>query len=256
MKKIALLLVVLILTTLALSGCAQKDAYDLYTAMSEKMASVKSLNMDLSGSFVINSDGQKQDLSLSGNIQEVKKSENDVDMAMNMKTSVASTDINIEEYYKNGVLYMSAMGQKLKMNMDLSKVKQQSNSDILNFERDAINSVTVTDVDGGKKLSFKLSAKSMTSYLNNTMNSLKSSLGVDLSKANFTFSDVTYDVIADSDNMIKSYHMNFTMNFEVNGKAASVDYDITTSLKSVNDVTITFPADLDTYTEQTLPSTN
>jgi hypothetical protein len=81
-------------------------------------------------------------------------------------------------------------------------------------------------------------------------------LGVDLSKANFTFSDVTYDVIADSDNMIKSYHMNFTMNFEVNGKAASVDYDITTSLKSVNDVTITFPADLDTYTEQTLPSTN
>lgn len=255
MKRIALLLVIVLLATFALSGCtgAGKDAYDLYTAMSSKLAAAKSLDMDLSGTMAIGAGGQKQDLNLSGNIKEVIKSKDDIDMAMEMKTSVLSMDINVKEYYTNGVLYMDALGKKSKMDMDLSTVKAQSNADILNFERDAVKSSTVSDVSGGKKITFTLDSKSLTSYLDKLMNSVKSSLGVDMSKAKITFGDVICDATVDGDNMLKSYHMKFTMNMDISGQSMTMDYDATISVKSAGGVTITFPADLDTYTEQSKP---
>ena len=138
--------------------------------------------------------------------------------------------------------------------MDLETALQQSYaSSVIDFPETAVDNANVTNVAGGKKLSFNLKGEAMNEILTETMSSMESVLSAsgELEALDLQFSDIYCECIVDNDNMMKSYRMVFTMtmNEPETNETVTIEYDLECVVNGINNVTIDFPEDLDTYME-------
>ena len=255
MKKIiaVLLATVLLLTMMGCDGATKElTPMEVYTKINEASDAVSSMesNMDMKMSIV--ADSMSMDISMTGTIRQVIRSETDIDMEMLMKMSIPDMGMEMEQkgYYTDGWMYQDVMGSKIKTRVPVDEVMSQMGADInASVAEEAIKNIEMTRSDSGDyNLTVELDAEKMTGMVDDLMASMGDMLNGE--DADITFGAMKYVMVADKDFNMKTTDMQFAMDMEVAGEKAAVDYVISIETVSVNSIEkIDFPSDLDTYVE-------
>jgi hypothetical protein len=246
MKKNAVILVLLLfmLTSAACGSEKTVFAYDIYSQATAAMDSVKSLAADTNVKMKMSTAGMDFEVAMSGAIKAVTLSENDVEMQLDMLTSFMGQDIELKAFYKDGVYYLEADGQKTSMAMPLEQIQKQANIEALSFPDTAIKDQQMTNKDGGKELSFTLDGTVLSDTVTAQMGDLTALLG---EGAEMTIGDVDYAVFIDKQGNLKSTQMSFSMEMGLFGETMPCSMEISMDYVQINNVSIDFPADLDAY---------
>ena len=250
MKKL-LILMLTVVVTVSLTACtgAQKEAYDLYLDMNKAMEGITSVEMEVDSNISMDIQGQAVDMKLTGTAREIIRSQTDIDMEMVMDMTFMGQAMTSTSYFKDGYLYQEVAGMKQKSAMDLEQATAMGNAmQSMQFEKDAVLTSSVTDVDDDKELAFTLSGDKVTEIMNAMVGSTLDSLGA--GDVAMEVGDLTYSVIIGKDNLAKSADIAFTMTMEVEGETVGMEYQITQVMTAYDTLTeISFPADLADYPE-------
>ena len=250
MKKFVVILFMLLFvfstTACAAGSLAPKTAlaYDIYSKAAEAMEDVESLAADTVMTMTTTVDGEEFEIEMSGFIKAVTLSETEVEMHLNMSTTIMGEKMNIEAFFKDGVYYMEMQGQKISMEMPLEQVMQQAHTKLLDFPDTAIKNQQETKKDGGEELSFVLDGAVLTDAIAEQMGGLADMLG---EQADMTIGDIEYVVFIDGKGNLKTTTMNFSMEMGVMGETVPVSMEMSMEYVQINNVTIDFPNDLDSY---------
>lgn len=256
-KKIAAISILLILSVGALISCGESsEAFELYQQMMENMANVESLNMDMTST--INMDmtelmGMTLTMVTTGNIRQVMRSETDIDMAMDLTTSMMGETTSMMMYFRNGVLYteMEMFGEVMRysMPMPLEELLAEGGGgmdDLIDFDEDAIKDFSISRQDGNKRIEFTLDGNAINDLMDQVMAQLEEFELTD-DDTIIEIGDVTMEVVIDANGMLQFYRMIADMEITVDGESFSMSMDTVMTVNSYNDVTITFPDDLDEW---------
>jgi hypothetical protein len=249
MKKIVVMLLVLtlMLTMTACVGSGPKTAqaaYDIYSRAAEAMSNIESLAANTNMTMSMSYEGEEIKIELAGFIKEVILSETEVEMQLEMNTSTMGQDMEIKAFYKDGIYYMESLGQKVSMEMPLDQMLEQANTKALSFPDTAIKSQRATEKDGGQELSFTLDGTVLTDAIAGQLGNLSAMLG---EQPDMTLSDIEYMVFIDGKSSLKTTWMSFSMEMGMMGETIPVSAEISMEYVQINNVSIDFPADLDSY---------
>lgn len=246
MKKI-LLMILAVTAALSFQGCGKEaSAFEVYMQASEAMKKVDSISMNTNTKMSISVNEEKMDMTMSGTISEVIKSETEIDMELDMQTNVRGQNMPMKAYYKDGMYYVDAEGSKMKMEMPLDKMLAQTNSNLIEFPESSITNQSLKDVDGNKELTFTLDGSALKDVLDKQLSSLKNITG---SLEDFNIGSINLKAVVDKDGNMKSCQLVFPLEMSANGQNMKMDCDIEMEIIQVGGVTINFPEDLDTYKE-------
>lgn len=250
MKRIIAVIINLIICISMLTACdpvADKSAYELYQDTTKAMAEVKSIDMDMSITMSMTAEGITETISMSCNMQQVTKSETNIEMAMNFHTSMSGNTISMNIYYKDGVAYIDYLGQKIKSPMPIDELMSQTMEvDIVDFHENAIKDFKISSVDDGTRIELTLNSELVSSIMDQAL-SLIGETGLPNDGMEINLSDILFDMVIDNNNMLKSYHMVYEMTMTYMNETASMKVDMTLTVNSYNNVVINFPTDLSTY---------
>ena len=231
------------------------EAYALYQRMNQAMADVTSLDMDMEMTMEMTMEDIEIASTTTGRVQQVFRSETDIDMAITMVMTMTGYGDPITEesriYFRNGRMYMESYGMKFYMEMDLEEALESLNSlDILDFSERAIISANVSTVAGGnRKVKLVLEGDEIGELMDTALASLEGMLGEIAGDVGIEFtSDVILDFVIDENYMLVSYRMAFEMEVTAEGETVAMKMDTTMTINSINSITeINFPNDLDEY---------
>lgn len=251
MKRIIAIIVSLSICLSMLAACdnpnLDKNAYELYQNMTKAMAEVKSIDMDMSMTMSITADELNESMSISGNMKQVTLSETNIEMATNLQTSMSGITLSMNLYYKEGTAYIDIMGQKIKSPMSIDEAMSQTvEMDVVDFPENAIKDFKISSVNNNTRIELTLNGESVSDIMDQAM-SIVEETGLSIDDMEVNIGDILFDVIIDSKNMLKSYHVIYEMTMTYMDETASIKMDMTLTVNSYNNVTITFPTDLSTY---------
>ncbi|GEM_PF-1545829 len=263
MKKTLLVLLSLALAAFLLAGCnagtetgkeeVKKSAYQLYTEASQTLADAESMDMDITGTMNVVMEETTLAMTMDGNIKIVKKGETDMDMSTDIAMSVMGQNVTTIAYYTNGYYYIDVSGQKMKLAMPMEEALAESNSKNLDFPETSIIESSSTTTADGTLLSFTIDGNVMTDLVDDQLKSLEGIVGTDdWASLNAKFNSLVYEVTLDANGVLKSYRIIIDMEMTIEDVLTTMSYDLTSTINSINNVTITLPTDLDTYKEVTL----
>ena len=235
---------------LALTACggAKLSAYELYLKADEMMASATSVSMDIEGNMSMSIGEESLDIEISGSAQEIIRSETDIDMAMTMTMDMMGMSMETTGYYKDGYMYTSMSGMNAKMAMGIDEALASANIQQMEFGEDAVTSAEVTDVTDGKKLTFDIDPTKLGEILDSLTESVAGQVGMD--GMDMQIGNMHYEMVVDKDNYMKSAVITMALSMAIEGQEISLSYNIAMNNMEYNQITeITFPADLDTYTD-------
>ena len=266
MKKIISVVLILVLSvamTVAFGGCksggtsgtsgtsssgasaaASGDAYEVYTAANTALQAAAGFSADTDITMGMTVAGQKMDIALTGDILYSKVSDSEIQMQMNQSMDLSGAAIQMESYYKDGYMYTSVMGMKQKMQTPLEQAMTTGQTP--NFKKEDIKDSSITESGGNKVLNFTIAGEGLKDVV---MQSMPSSLVSTASAADFTFTDAKITATVDADGNMISSEVSMTFTMTVSGQAMDASMDMKTNNIKIGAQTITFPADLDTYTE-------
>ena len=218
MKKImAVLCAMLMICALAACGddkggdTKQSDvtdgpsAFELYTQASEKMNNLDTAEYNLNIGMKMDVAGQAVDMTMGGNMKQVKTGEadTDFDLAFNMNMDMSAMGagaMDVNMYYTNGYLYydMGEMGQ-MKVAMDMAAAEEQMNVEgMAELEESWVKDSSVN----GNTIHLVVDGTQMTEYADMASGSMAG-----LSEDAMTIGDVTIDLTTDADGMPTTYKM-------------------------------------------------
>jgi len=257
MKRTVVLLLLLALT-LSTAACAGEAggggggvggpktalAYDTYSQATEAMSNIESLIADTDISMTMSFAGQDMSVEMSGIIKQVILSETELEMQMNMRTITMGEEIDFITYYKDGVYYMELEEQKMCMEVPLEHIQAQANTEALAFPDTAIKEQQATEKDGGQELYFILDGSTLTEAITKQIGSIGDMLG---EQSELTIGDIEYKVFVDAQGDLKTTWMSFEMEMNILEEAVPISMEASLNYLQINNVSIDFPADLDTY---------
>lgn len=259
MKKITAIIICLVFCCGFLTSCDEPDAYELYTKMTEAMAGVKSLDMDMTATYDItiahdDAEDTQFNMSMTGNLKQVMKDGKDFDMQMNMNLDVPALTMNYDTafYYTGGMSYQDISGNKIKMSLSVDEAMKQADFSILDFPKSAVKDFKITNnSDGSKKIEFTLIGEELDSFAEQLTAMTKSMYSdypaLELPDTEMSFGDVICEFVIDKDNMLKSSKTIYDDKNTVIGMEITRKVEMSITVKSYNNVTINFPDDLDSY---------
>ena len=221
---------------------AQPSAYELYLAAEKKMEG-KSFGMQGVVKVAVTVAGQdiaETEADFTAKIRENSKGE--LEMSILTTAEVAGEQIRIEQYFKDGYLYMNAAGEKTKTVMPALEAKRGIVHET-EIPKEFFDDATVEDVDGGKLIRFSLSGEYMEQLIKDSVDAaMLKELG------DISFDRATMWIKIGEDGMMKAYQMTYRMSAEVEGTAMSLRTTTAANIVSVGQVySISFPWDLASY---------
>lgn len=161
-------------------------------------------------------------------------------------TGVSKDKKTIKEsnFYKDGYLYI---------NNDLGKIKEKTSPEDAEklyeigdyiFEENSIKDA----VSSGLKTTFILDPKTAKTFLDSKAgisNVMK------MANDNYEFLDSTFEVNYEDNSTIKGFQLTIPYKYTDEGKEGSGSISIALNIKQIDGVTIDFPKDLDSYTDET-----
>ncbi len=224
---------------------AQNDVYSQYIKASEELNAADSAILGTTMHMITSVGGETMETDTNGTITAIFGDGSNIQMKMDMQlTGITEEAQSISMYYKDGFAFMEMMGMKVKMVMPVDEFTESANvagTEAYGFSADGILSqLESKTADGKTELKFTVDK----AYMNNLPTG-QLDLGVETS--DITISDVVITALLDTAGSLESINMIFSASFTVQELAASVDYDMTIDVIQLGDVTIEYPADLDTY---------
>lgn len=213
----------------------EKQAADLYMAVSEKMKDVESFTMDIDVKSKLTSGESVMEVPVKGSMEYILNGGEltDIEYAMDMTTETMGVTADMDMYYRDGVMYIyvEAEGESFGMKMtvpedQLGSVKQYNSfaeisADIIksaSVEGDAEKKVTMV-VEGDKISDFAAAVSGETETENTP------SVG-----------DMTFEFTVNEDGYLKDMHMLFDMTY-IEGEGKTVySYDMTMVYTGYNNV--------------------
>ena len=257
MKKFIVMCILLVLCVGVLTSCGDdSEAFELYQQMMAAMADIESLDMDLN--MTIDMDmteflGMTMTTVTTGNIRQVTRSETDMDMAMDLTTTMMGETTSMLMYFRNGVMYteMEMFGEVIRysMSMPLEDFMAESGTgmdDLLDFDEDAIKDFSISRQGGNTTIEFTLDGNAVNNLMDQIMAQLES-LAMYEDDMAIEIGDVAMEVVINSDGMLQFYRMVTDMSITVEGETFTMSMDTAMTVNSYNDVTIVFPDDLDEW---------
>lgn len=262
MKKIMGLLCALVMV-LALAGCGGDNgggqqqantnngpsAYELYTQANEAINGLESVEYNIGIGMSMDVSGEKYDLTMDGNMKQVKTgaADTDFDLAFNMNMDMSqlgagSLDMNM--YYTNGYLYydMGPIGQmKVAMDLATAEAQMQGSSGMADIDEKWIKDSAVD----GNKIHLVVDGGQMTDYVAN----YAGSVAQNLEGGEVTMGDVVIDLTTDAAGMPVSYKMVMPMTVTAEGETMTMDLNMIMDVVATENITIDFPADMDSWVE-------
>ena len=239
----------------------KQETYAEYVAACAGFEQATGVDMDMTGTMDVTALGAE---SVAMEISsEIKTLVTDTDVQMEgistVKAGEEQTETVIKQWIKDGVMYMEAEGQKIKMPMDfsdlLAAVQQQTSSVTLaNDGLYQIDSITAAESDEGTTYTIVLNGA-----VNRLLTQMLGQMG-DFGEAGLDgmkFDAVSMSVLIDKEGTLKTIGMQFamTMDMTVEGEATSIayEYDMDCTINALgDDVVITFP-DFTGFEELTQP---
>ena len=180
-------------------------------------------------------------------IEQVFHSEFEVDMRMETTTEVMGEEFVMTTYFRDGMFYMELFGDWLAIEMPLEIMLEQVS--MVTFPEAAVLSQEVVDAGGETAIAFVLSGQAMTDMVDSMMDSLEAfglddmDMDVDM---DMQISDVAVTVVIDSEGRLVHLTMFMEMTMAVDGLVIVMSMDIISEVVQFGNVTIDFPAVLDT----------
>ena len=256
MKKAIIILIAVILgiSCIACSGNTATEtekAFDVYLKTMENMDSITGLDAQLTSEISMNVAGQEMDITMDGQIVQVKRSDTDLDLKMDLtmaSPALGVDNVNMVAYYTDGYYYMDSSGIKAKMSMDVDEMLSESKVSLFDFDVAMLKSSTVEKTaDGNTLLTFVLDGTKAMDLAAGLSSSYMDELGA--GDSSFTISDMKCEILVDSQYMPISEKISFTMDMDVSGQSFTMDLNMAVTYNEISDnITITFP-DFSDYEE-------
>jgi hypothetical protein len=238
---------------LTLSGCGAPggdiDAdYQLYEAASAAMNEAVSIEMDMNTTMNMKSGEEGSDFGfkMEGNIKTIKKSDTEFEMEMRQTTDMLGASSETVTYFKDGYMYIEMDGERIKMELPMEDALAQANNSAMVFDQSAIQKSSSKDTDGGKEIVFTVSGDALKDYIEQGTAGALAGLneGVDIN-----YGDSIITAVIDKDiNMVSlSLSMSFDIAAVEEGESVTTEITIDMFNISTDNITIDFPADLDSY---------
>ena len=271
MKKVFSFVFAVLISMCAFTACLAEDAYGLYTTVMDSVKDATAIEGTCQMKVNVAAGGMSMGMTIDGNMQMIKRSETDVDMAMNLSMNLGALSGGTTEmsmYIKDGWQYTNTSGIKTKQELSIDTSESESldpemlkklQDSLISFDKSLIVSSKTEKVNGGKKISFELDGQKIYEVY---MKLLEESLGEDFDldafsglvngdlgeDINFALSNVQYSVVADKDNVMREASINLTVE---TGEDYKIEMQIDlTGLGFDSFTEIDFPDDLDDYSEE------
>jgi|GEM_PF-3006202 len=175
-------------------------------------------------------------------IDQVIRSETEVDMRMEMVTSVAGHEETSLSYFRDGVLYMEILGEWIKMDMPVADMLEQTG--VVTFPEEAITHQAMEGVDGGYAISFTVDGAAMTEMMAAMFEAMEMILG-EAEAPEVELSDVVINAVLDADGMLASMILVMGMSMEVEGVVVVMTMEMVSEIVQIGGVEVAFPELLD-----------
>ena len=249
MKRIfAVLMSTALVLSLAACGQSAKTPEEIYDEAILKSQSLDALDGDMEMAMTMDMGGMSLGMKMGADIQLKKISDSEAELAMVMSTNILGEEVIVEEYFKDGYLYMNdGSGFKLEALFDYSEVAGQATLNTAT-SRDFMDKLEMTeDKDGNYVFNYTIAPDKMNEYLDNALDGMDELMGED---GSFTIGEMGGTCVIDKDYNVLSDKVHMVMDMSVEGQTVSMSVDVSLVYNAVGDaVTVEFPADLDSYTE-------
>ena len=255
MKKVLLFLLICILVISCFACSGKEQPFTVYLKTAENMKSIKGMDAQMSSKITMTAAGQNISMTIDGHILQVKRSDTDIDLMMDLSMSAPALNVNnakTEAYYTGGYYYVNAGGAKIKTPMDIQKMEAQSNVNLLNFDTSMIKSSTTANQSGNTVLTFVLDGTKAMTLVNQLSSSYLNNISGGTTNTNISAGDITCELIVNNKYMPVSEKLSFKISTQVSGQTISMDLNMTITYNRFdNNITISFP-DLSGYTETSI----
>lgn len=167
---------------------------------------------------------------------------------MVMNTSILGQEVVIEEYFKDGYLYMNdGAGTKVKAPFEYSEIAGQATMNTAT-SRDFMDKLEMTeDENGNYVFNYTIAQDKMNEYLSDALEGMDELVG---DTGSYTIGEMTGTCVIDKDYNVLSDKVHMVMNMTAEGQEVAMSVDVSIVYNAVGDaVTVSFPDDLDSYTE-------
>lgn len=243
MKRLLALVLALCLSLSLLPGCSTDD-YAKYVAAVEKTNKLEALQGQMKMLVGIKTQGLSMEIPLT---LDFKQRIDDGELTLYQKQSMEFLGYKqeIEQYYVDGVYYVSEDGYKYKVEQSLEDIDELLSPSVLNFEKGDLVSSSGEKVDKGTKYTATISGSAIETYLYDVLNMPLDELldgMAGLEDVEIDIPDTTVYFIIDKAGYICEYSMILEFSVTVDEATVSCSLDFTMSLFDLGkDVTIDFP---------------
>lgn len=268
MKKILSLLLAGTLT-FGLAACDEDttstpeiSAFEIYQITQEKIEDSGQIaaDMDMSMAFTINIPDSEQitmDSQMSGSLQQVMKSETDMDLAMEMTVDSMGTTSVMTGYYTEGYYYTEMEGIKYKVAMDMEDALatvSTLNSTDFDLTEESIISSEVTEANGIITVDMLIDGDQMSEDVREMMSALENMVGE--GSYDMIFDDIAMIITVDEDYNMLSSDVDMAMTIVIPDEgygemSASMDMQMYMEVTAIEDVVVELPTDLEDYVDYT-----
>jgi hypothetical protein len=222
------------------------DAYKVFAAATEAMSNADAISYDLDLDINMVLSGSDYGTKMVGSMTQTKTDGN-YELYANLDVEMLGTSLAMEEWYKDGYMYISMSGYNYKQAMSLEDyMKSMQGSSVQTFPESSIKDYSKESVSEGTKYTFTVDGAAMKEMVWSNMEANAETLG--LTEADLGMSDATISVVVDGNDLI-SYSMLVSYKMTISGEEVTADMDLTVSNITIGGVTVTFPADMDSYQE-------
>ncbi|MDR2296055.1 MAG: copper amine oxidase N-terminal domain-containing protein, partial [Clostridiales Family XIII bacterium] len=219
---------------------ANSAVYAKYRAAADAIEAADSYEASISGDTIITADGKKTEMTLAGSIKLIKHSDTDVEFISETTATVAGTEVAANVYYKDGILYTEAGGEKIKMALPLEAALAKAQTSGVEIEEEAIKTQSMD----GDTITFTLDGGKLSELANAALSGLKEFLPT---SGSYAFGDAVCTTTLDAEGALKDIRIAFSLDLTIEDAITTLSYDLTTSYTRVGGVSITAPTDLSSY---------
>lgn len=262
---IALTLVMAFSLVFAFSSCGKKEeekkqtAYEVYTAALDKNNELDSYELAIDLKMSVAADGVSTDVPMSYDIKVAGVKSGSPVYSAEMKMTMAGITFTIPVYFDGKYFYTEMFGEKMKESAENSDLDLEGLTTLASkFQsEEAFSGVTVTEnEDGTKSMEVALNSGDFNEAYGDLMDALLGSLGEELNGVGVSVStdNAKSTITVNKDGYIEKVAFNgdikATMTVEGENSEMTISFSANSEYKNIGEtVTVTAPADLDSYKE-------
>lgn len=262
---IALTLVMAFSLVFAFSSCGKKEeekkqtAYEVYTAALDKNNELDSYELAIDLKMSVAADGVSTDVPMSYDIKVAGVKSGSPVYSAEMKMTMAGITFTIPVYFDGKYFYTEMFGEKMKESAENSDLDLEGLTILASkFQsEEAFSGVTVTEnEDGTKSMEVALNSGDFNEAYGDLMDALLGSLGEELNGVGVSMStdNAKSTITVNKDGYIEKVAFNgdikATMTVEGENSEMTISFSANSEYKNIGEtVTVTAPADLDSYKE-------